>query len=203
MSFLDEKEENNFTSKMEQTNKATLEYLITPYYHNVIAARNKNNSKINEVAINKEDVRFYRKRIVAMTKEMLKGGTTDLPTPNKDIKHAYDAYVHQMIQYFKTIDRKDILQEQYLKNVTQENTDDDDDDDEKTKGLDEIDISTVKLEKVNELMMKKMVKISNLDNFVIQTQSEKNENRIIPVKKEIDLKAANLKTKGIKKKKKE
>ncbi len=50
--------------------------------------------------------------------------------------------------------------------------------------------------------MKKMVKISNLDNFVIQTQSEeKNEKRIIPIKQEIDLKAANLKTKGIKKKK--
>ena len=94
-----------------ETNNVILKYLTNPYYQNVITARNKNilnnNENDNESSISKEDIQFYRKRIVALTKDMLKGINT-----NNEVKKEHEEYVHHMINYFKMVDRKDILQKQ-------------------------------------------------------------------------------------------
>lgn len=180
----------------QQTNNVTLKYLTNPYYQNVMTSRNNQTIKDNEMlnnesSVTKEDISFYRKRIVALTKEMLKG-----TVPNKDIKKEHDEYVRHMINYFKMGDRNDILQKQYA-------AEDDNSKTEKDNAIDNdmIDISGIELEKVNELMMKKMIKIANLDDFVIIANNKKeNDDRIIPIKKEIDLKTPNLRIKGIKKK---
>ena len=180
-----------------ETNDVTLKYLTNPYYQNVITARNKNilnnNENDNESSISKEDIQFYRKRIVALTKDMLKGINT-----NNEVKKEHEEYVHHMINYFKMVDRKDILQKQYIggeaevKEVVVEKDD-----------MDSIDISNIKMEKVNELMMNKTIKVANLNDFVIITNTTKKEGgEEMPKKKEIDLKSPNLKTKGIIKKEK-
>ena len=178
------------------TNDVILKYLTNPYYQNVITARNKNSINNNEPcesAISKEDIQFYRKRIVALTKDMLKGIHT-----NNDLKKEHEEYIHHMINYFKMIDRKDILQKEYIK----EDEEGKEVEKEKDSIDDMIDISNIKMEKVNELMMKKTIKVANLNDFVIITNINKNAGEEMPVKKEINLKSPNLKTKGIIKKEK-
>jgi hypothetical protein len=50
----------------------------------------------------------------------------------------------------------------------------------------------------NDLMMRKTITVSNLDNYIISKQDNSmNEVRIIPLKLEIDLKTHDLKTKGV------
>jgi hypothetical protein len=189
------------------SNKATLEYLTNPYYQNVLNARNKKKTLMNkEDEVDKKDISFYRKRIVALTKDMLKG--IEPPFPNEDIKKIYEDYVKNLINYFKMIDRKDILQDQYDKVIL----DEDDTSMNANANANAIDansiedindalkqIQTINYEKADELMMKKTIRVSNLDDFVVilKNEDEKND-RIIPIKKEIDLKTPNLKTKGIK-----
>jgi hypothetical protein len=178
-----------------ETNDVTLKYLTNPYYQNVITARNKNilnnNENDNESAISKEDIQFYRKRIVALTKDMLKGINT-----NNEVKKEHEEYVHHMINYFKMVDRKDILQKQYIEEGEEKKV-------EKNDDMDGIDISNIKMEKVNELMMNKTIKVANLNDFVIITNTTKKEGgEEMPKKKEIDLKSPNLKMKGIIKKEK-
>ena len=191
------------------SNKATLEYLTNPYYQNVLNARNKKKTLMNkEDEVDKKDISFYRKRIVALTKDMLKG--IEPPFPNEDIKKIYEDYVKNLINYFKMIDRKDILQDQYDKVILDE--DDTSMNANANANANAIDansiedindalkqIQTINYEKADELMMKKTIRVSNLDDFVVilKNEDEKND-RIIPIKKEIDLKTPNLKTKGIK-----
>jgi hypothetical protein len=194
---------------MTTTMQATLEYLTAPYYQNVMNARKKNKETLNDPdtdsSISKDDLHFYRKRIVALTKDMLKG--IEAPAPNKDIKSHHDAYVRHMIQYFRMIDRKDILQDQYSSVASEAALEGANEEAANEEVAAEEFIS---LEKANKLMMqKKTIKIANLDDFVIiqnndlDELNEKDEKRRIPIKKEIDLKTPNLKTKGIKKKKKD
>ena len=191
------------------SNKATLEYLTNPYYQNVLNARNKKKTLMNkEDEVDKKDISFYRKRIVALTKDMLKG--IEPPFPNEDLKKIYEDYVKNLINYFKMIDRKDILQDQYDKVILDE--DDTSMNANANANANAIDansiedindalkqIQTINYEKADELMMKKTIRVSNLDDFVVilKNEDEKND-RIIPIKKEIDLKTPNLKTKGIK-----
>jgi hypothetical protein len=192
--------------------QATLEYLTAPYYQNVMNARKKNKETLNDIdaesSISKDDIHFYRKRIVALTKDMLKG--IEAPAPNKDIKSQHDAYVRHMIQYFRMIDRKDILQDQYSSVATENESlkTSEGEANEAEEASEEEEFIT--LEKANKLMMqKKTIKIANLDDFVIIQNNDldelnaKDEKRRIPIKKEIDLKTPNLKTKGIRKKKKD
>ena len=200
------------------SNKATLEYLTNPYYQNVLNARNKKNTFIKkDDEVNKKDISFYRKRIVALTKDMLKG--IEPPFPNKDVKIIYEDYVRNLINYFKIIDRKDILQDQYDKVIINEddiidananaNSNANANANANANSIDANSIhdindalkqiETINYEKADELMMKKTIRVSNLDDFVVilKNEDEKND-RIIPIKKEIDLKTPNLKTKGIK-----
>lgn len=181
---------------LDKTKQLTLEYLTTPYYHNILTSRKKNTLNENkQTDISKEDINFYRKRIVAMTKDLLKG--SDIPIPNTNLKTHYEEYVRHMVEYFKMIDRKDIIQEQYKRD---ENDIENDTSNNDINPLNEIDITNVKLEKADELMMKKTIKIANLDDFITITTNEDQHKQVLPKKKEIDLKCAELKTKGIKKK---
>jgi hypothetical protein len=182
------------------SNKATLEYLTNPYYQNVLNARNKKNTFIKkDDEVDKKDISFYRKRIVALTKDMLKG--IEPPFPNNNIKKIYEDYVKNLINYFKIIDRKDILQDQYDKVIIEDDTSMNPIDANSIEDINDAlkQIETINYEKADELMMKKTIRVSNLDDFVVilKNENEKND-RIIPIKKEIDLKTSNLKTKGIK-----
>ena len=83
----------------------TLEFLTNPLYHNMI---NSKTSLTNNSKLNKQDIKFYRKRIYALSKDLLKG-----ESPNESLKKIHDDYVNAAIIYLKMIDTKDIIQEQY------------------------------------------------------------------------------------------
>jgi len=164
----------------------TLEFLTNPLYHSSI------NSKLeatNSNKINKQDLKFYRKRIHALSKDLLKGDS-----PNDSLKKIHDDYVRAAILYLKMIDTKDIIQDQYkneilpdINNINFPNE----------MGTNEMGPNEpTNVDDANQQMMRKIVNISNLDNYVISKNTQENE-VILPTKKEINLHAPDLKTKGI------
>jgi hypothetical protein len=185
---------------MEQfdTKLASLTYLTNPLYQQIIKQQKEIKS-----ASNKSDIKFYRKRITSLTKDMLKGEIPD----NSYIKSIYETYVSGLIKYFKMVDTSDIIQKQYNDEVTQ-NT-------EITENVSntanvsntenvfnsEDDISTIKevsIDKADDLLMRRISGPSTLDNFVIKVDNTNPDTRIIPVILDVDLKEPSLKKKGVK-----
>ena len=166
--------ENN--TSIEHT--SILEYLTNPAYYSII---NKNNKAKSKEINNKEDVRFYRKRIIALTKEMLKG-----LVPSTSLKEIHDDYVKGLVTYFKIVDKTDIIQDQYDKDInTVEHMMQDMQDIQDIQDIQGFSLRS---------------KAPSLDNYVVKTNTIP-ETRIIPIKLEVDLTSSSLKTKGIKPKK--
>ena len=57
-----------------------------------------------------KDIKFYKKRVVALCKNLLKGS---IP-PNNEVKRIHDEYVKSIILYFKMQDTNDIIQQDYI-----------------------------------------------------------------------------------------
>jgi hypothetical protein len=181
---------------MEQfdTKIASLTYLTNPLYQQIIKQQKEIKS-----ASNKSDIKFYRKRITSLTKDMLKGEIPD----NSYIKSIYETYVNGLIKYFKMVDTSDIIQKQYNDDVTQyteehvskENIE------SNIESNIEDDINTIKevsIDKADDLLMRRISGPSTLDNFVIKTDNTNPDTRIIPVILDVDLKEPSLKKKGVK-----
>ena len=166
--------------------QVTLDYLLNKDMFNKHIKTQKAKS------INKEDRKFYKKRIYNLFKEIL---ITKEEPENllPDVKYAYDNFINSCINYFKTIDNNDLIQEEY-------------------KGLDEIpdiinipelkDNNLQTEEEANKLLMRS-IKITTLplDNFVKRKSTKVEEKLILPKQKEINLNNPELKIKGINKKK--
>jgi hypothetical protein len=165
-------------------NQASLDYLINTKQYK-IQLTNAINKKIN-----RKDKKFYRRRILSLTKDLLSKEESEIVV-SPDIKYAFDNLVKTCIHYFKILDRNDIIQEGY-------------------NGFDE----EIKEEKIlseteqflkeeNEKLLMRSVKLSNhsLDNFIKIKMTKQPEKLIIPQQKEINLKDPILKNKGVIKKK--
>ena len=163
------------------TKLASLTYLTNPLYQQKIEKQKKDKDNVN-----KSDIKFYRKRISSLTKDMLKG---DIPD-NNFIKSVYETYVNGIIKYFKMIDTTDIIQEQYINNDIVDNVDIADE------------IKEVNMTNVNDIMMNKYPTKNTLDNFVIKQHNDSNETKIIPIILDVNLKEPSLKTKGVREKSK-
>jgi hypothetical protein len=169
-------ENTNIIRKLNKTNKDTLTYLTNPSYYNNVSSDTV--SLLNRKYKN-SDIKFYRKRIISITKDMLQG-----KFENNNIKSIYYNYIDSIIEYFVTSDEVDILQEDYI-DISINNT---------------INIIDNNLDNLDNLLIKELPIINNtLDNFVIRNNKVE-ETQFIPQKKIIDLKSISLKTKGIKKK---
>ena len=171
-----DKNEINETNKIIQD--ITMEYLL--------------NGSLNKVdpfhPTSYKDKKFYRKRIIQLTKDLL-SDEIDSVFYHDDIYRAFDKFIHTSIDYFKTIDRSDILQEDYK------------DLEENLSHLDDfLEPSDISIENANKGMMRQIyVKNSTLDGLVKRTILKKEE-PILPKKKKINLKDPELKNKGIGKK---
>ena len=182
---------------MEQfdTKIASLTYLTNPLYQQIIKQQKEIKS-----ASNKSDIKFYRKRITSLTKDMLKG---DIPD-NSYIKSIYETYVNGLIKYFKMVDTSDIIQKQYNDEVSQ-NTENISNTANISNSANvfnsEDDINTIKevsIDKADDLLMRRISGPSTLDNFVIKIDNTNPDTRIIPVILDVDLKEPSLKKKGVK-----
>lgn len=143
---------------------------------------------------NKKDKRFYRKRICELTKQIL---TNEAPLniqSNKDVQMAFDMYSRVCIEYFKILDKNDILQEDYsslLDSSSEIN---------KNPNLDVENLNSV--EDANNLLMRsiKLVEPNSLEKLVKRTSTKAVKKQHLPIQKEINLKDPILKKKGVKKK---
>jgi hypothetical protein len=173
-------------------NQVSLDFLINKKQyknHSTSFTENTINKKIN-----KKDKKFYRRRILSLTKDLLSKETeveAEVEIP-PDIKYIFDNFIKACVHYFKILDRNDIIQQDYneFKDKIKENN----------KINDE---SHKILKEENEKLLMRSVKMSNpsLDNFIKINMTKQSKELIIPQQKEINLKDPILKNKGIDKKK--
>jgi hypothetical protein len=193
--------------KMNIVDSASLTFFTNPLYYNILQRK-----KLCNVKDNTEEVKFYRKRIIALFKEMLKEPSNE--NENREIKELHTMFVNASIRYFEIIDTKDIVQCQHQHQVEHKEIGSNDassivESDNLTPDelLDAIvdcegDNEITSINEANDIMMRKTITIPNLDNYVINTTASNQTNaasdrRIIPLKIEIDLKTHDLKTKGV------
>lgn len=170
----------------------TLECLTTPQFYDKFNVKKKNPKHIS-----KAERRFYKKRIINETRKMLRNDFDNIA-----LKDLFTEYIISLIDYFKIVDKRDIIQEHYQDaSSTVINSQDYD------EMLNDIlgDSSNNDINDVvspNELLFKNVneTKKVTLDNFVIKTTPIK-EQIYYPEHKEINLNDVSLKTKGIKPKK--
>ena len=166
-------------------NEVTLRFLANNVYQEVMDKKEKKNKPT------KDDYKFYKKRIFSLHKNMLRG---KYPTDN--LKRAHMVYVSELIEYMKVTDRTELLQKDFEKITT-----DGDAEDNASKNLSPIAEScTMKADK--GIMKHVEGKEGSLDDFVERKTVRMSQPPPPPRKKNIDIKTAEHKVKGLKKKKK-
>jgi len=172
-------------------NQVSLDYLInTKQYKNHLISFSENKK------INRKDKKFYRRRILSLTKELLSKEDDDVVI-SPDIKYAFDNLVKTCVHYFKILDRNDIIQEKY------NNGENEIKDENEINEKNELDETSKFLKEENEKLLMRSVKMPNssLDNFIKIKMTKQSKGIIIPQQKDINLKDPILKIKGIIKKK--
>ena len=174
--------------KLNDINLLSLQYLTNKYV-------SKKNIDANGLKKNKTtDINFYKRRIMNETKNMLKKQYA-----SDHLKYIFNSYISILIDYFKAIDTRDIIQEIYIDTDNTNNTN-------ATIPIDtNIDIETntdiildpnASINMQNErLFNTSNNKIITLDNFVISKKPKYVIN--YPIVKDINLKDLSLKIKGI------
>jgi len=162
-------------------NKITLEYLRNPCIHI--------KSQENDKTLLK-DVKFYKKRICQLTKDMTRGEFM-----NTNLQSSFNIYVGQLIYYFKQVDYKDFYQEEYTDLTTTKES-------EEPATINAVEAEAIDKEKEEkeeeeEDFIKKK-RPSNLKNFVKKTSHEHSK-VVLPIIKDINENDPYLRTKGLKK----
>ena len=174
----------NAIDKIGQIDQTSiLNFLVNPLYQN-------NMKKQKELKKdNSADIKFYRKRIISLCKDMLKDNFE-----SEELKKIHNNYVNELISYFKMKDTSDILQSQYNSII-----------DEVKEQVTPVQVTPV--QEVQEIQVKegkdtlnknimRKKNTSTLDNYVTIVKKDE-ELPAYPVKKEINLKTSSLKNKGV------
>jgi len=161
-------------------NQLTIDCLLNKDFVNKYI---KNKQSIKE---NKEDIKFYKKRIYNLFKEIITGNSPDDLLP--DVKYAYNNFINASISYFKTVDNNDIIQSEYK---------DMDFTPEICGNVNDVSGNVIDADKL--LMRSVKVDIPTLDKYVTRTKIKKHNEIILPKQKNINLNDPELKTKGLKK----
>ena len=135
-----------------------------------------------EKVLNKDDLKFYRKRILQETKNYLRDGNLE-----SSIDRALENYADKLIEYYKFIDKKEIIQKEYegIKEI-------------KRKKVKDVDISDA-----NKGMMNYTIEppVKTIKDFVNVLTEKSKKKRVIPKIKKYNLKNDELRIKGLKKEK--
>jgi hypothetical protein len=149
--------------------------------------------------INKKEKKFYRKRILNLSKDLLLKKDNDYDEINPDIKSSFDNFIKTCIHYFKIIDRNDILQEDF-KNFDEKILTDTLNPNDLFMGGDLINNNNYNSETDNKLFMRSIKIRNGLENFVTIKSTKKQDEIILPKIKDINLEEPTLRNKGIIKK---
>ena len=169
-------------------NRVTLDCLLNKeMYSNQIKTK-------KERALSKEDKRFYRKRIYGLFKEIISGKPPqDLFL---DVKSTYETFVTTAINYFKAIDRSDIIQSEYGESVSVEDLSNNTIDGSMNCSInDATDYNEGLLSSLRSVKMN----TPTLDKYVTKIRTKKKEELILPQQKDINLQNPEFKSKGVKK----
>ena len=186
----------HYTMSERLVNDLTLQYFTSRDFENKLQK-----TKTAETPADlRKDKRFYKKRIVDLTKRMLsknKSGvyTTseeELPNIPNDVVTTFEAYTRSCVEYFKSLDRTDIMQGEY-DNISCEidATSDPDNASDICGVADEMFLRSIQMKSDRPL-----------DKFVLKKKVVSNStDRELPREKNINLSSPRLKEKGIRKKK--
>lgn len=198
-------------------NQVTLDCLLNKHQYEKYISK-----KISK-DVDKKEKKFYRKRILNLTKDLLSSdaevnGTNLLP----DVKYAFDNYVRTCIHSFKILDSNDIIQSEYenIKKIEQsreeklieecindedlankstecENEDEviEEEENEEYKKTKNINNQ----QRADNILARSNIRIINpsLDSFIKVKMPQMKDEMILPKQKEINLNEPSLKTKGI------
>ena len=187
---------DNSNNNMSELDKITLECLMNESSYEKYLTNNTINAE-NDKINNDNDRRFYKKRIINMTKELLKRNS-NIDT-NTNIRNCFDEYVKNCVLYFKEIDRTDILQEKHgIKSV---NTKD------QTIFKENHKIHTILEENdnsIDHLLFNKNEKVKKITDLMGVKRKQLVKKKEVPIPKQynINLKDPKLRKKGLKKKEK-
>lgn len=161
----------------------TLEYMMNKEQYAKYIGKNN----IQKKNSNKKEKKFYRKRIIDLTKKLLNNEKPERMYP--DVSSAFEYYSKICVEYFKVLDKTDIIQEDY-----------------NDLSLNSIPISEIdenlSIETADNLMMRsiKLQEPNALEKLVKRKSTKIKKQPVIPLQKNINLKDPNLKNKGICKK---
>ena len=198
-------------------NKITLECLMNDALYEKYVNKNFKKQKEDDREL-LEDLGFYSKRITNLTRELLKVATDpDYKSQYRDEKYNYlrdiiSVYSQSLIEHFKHEDMKDIIQEQINKaDLTPTNPNSTSSNPElkinpgNLKTILESDLENL-MENIDKNLAQQKADKYNWDKFVVKRVqadiSNPANNIILPHITEIDLKNPELKTKGLREKKK-
>ena len=177
---------NNGMNKIDNINYITLETMANSDTYNKYLKKNN----LEHDTVLKSEKRFYRKRIIAMVKDILTNNinnNNDAPI-NDTIINSFNAFSRLCISHFKFKDTMDNIQGDYKDMVLVETT---------TAG--ESGLDDWSIDDANKLFMKQVdKKVITMDNFVTKTSPPQDE-MLLPKTKELNLKDPKYKKKDIKK----
>lgn len=156
-----------------------LEYLMNPGMYE--KWMKKNEKKLTRSDI-KDDIKFYKKRIIKLTKDMMKGEHV-----THSVNRSYNEYMKSCVAYLKFVDTKDLLQEEYKDIPVDIDVSDGDIEGDPNNNL------------INPSYLHKQNKIEDYID-VKKISNVPNKETYLPEKKNLELKDPKLKKKGIKKK---
>ena len=144
----------------------------------------------NIVKPNPKDVKFYRKRILHLLKQYVNNEDIDM---FQDVEHSIDSFLLTSISYFKTIDKTEIFQKDYL-------------DLEKEEIEEEEEIKTYYPFQEEEVIVPcfsfiEKPEIKTMDHYVKRIITKEEIETFYPHKKKANIKSKDFKNKGIVKKK--
>jgi hypothetical protein len=184
-----EKSNKNTINKLNYVDEITLECLMNKEQY----ARHIKKGPVIPTKVNNSDRKFYKKRIYDLTKQLLSNEPVS-ENMFPDVKNGFQSYIKACIDYFKTLDKTDILQEDYQ---TIDNS-------IKIDRNNEINVENISnTQEANQLMMRciKIQEPNSLEKLVKRTQTKYVKQMILPREKDINLKDPILKNKGIREKK--
>lgn len=190
---------------IDNINYITLETMANIDTYNKYLKKNN----LDHDTVLKRDKKFYKKRIIAMTKDILNNNVNNnSDSPIDDIViNAFNGFARLCISHFKFKDTMDNIQGDYKdvgistgtstsiihgKNSNGENYN--------GENCNEVNDNTNTINEANKLFMKQVdKKVITMDNFVIKTSPPPEDEMIIPKTKDFNLKDPKYKKKDIKK----
>ena len=198
-------------------NQVTLDCLLNKHQYEKYISK-----KISK-DVDKKEKKFYRKRILNLTKDLLSSeAEVNVTNLLPDVKYAFDNYVRTCIHSFKILDSNDIIQSEYEnikkieqsreENLNEEYVNDEDvlnktteceNEDENIEEEQNEEYKKTKninnQQRADNILARSNIRIINpsLDSFIKVKMPQMKDEMILPKQKEINLNEPSLKTKGI------